>query len=94
LKEKSTKERLIFGGNYLLFELSYINAPQNLFDFIKLIQDFDYKPVLAHLERYPFYYGSLKLSSYKRNWLPATEYMSFKPINPLKRTSNLVYHSL
>ncbi|GGI28891.1 tyrosine-protein phosphatase [Pedobacter mendelii] len=51
------KEVLTFGKNYLLFELSYINEPQNLFDFIKTIQNAGYKPVLAHPERYPYYYG-------------------------------------
>lgn len=54
------KEVLTFGDNYLLFELSYINAPQNLIDFIKTIQDAGYKPVLAHPERYPYYYASLE----------------------------------
>ena len=54
------KEVLTFGSNYLLFELSYINPPQNLFDFIKLIQDCGYKPVLAHPERYPYYNSSLE----------------------------------
>lgn len=54
------KEVLTFGTNYLLFELSYINAPQNLFDIIKLTQDSGYKPVLAHPERYPYYYNSIE----------------------------------
>jgi len=54
------KEILTFGDNCLLFELSYINAPQNLTDFIKLIQDAGYKPVLAHPERYPYYYASIE----------------------------------
>ncbi|AZI25511.1 MAG: capsular biosynthesis protein [Chryseobacterium sp.] len=54
------KEILSFGSNYLLFELSYINAPQNLYDIIKLMQDSGYKPVLAHPERYPYYYGSFE----------------------------------
>ena len=56
LERKVTqKEVLTFGQNYLLFELSYINAPQNLFNFIKKMQDAGYKPVLAHPERYPYY---------------------------------------
>jgi len=54
------KEVLTFGNKYLLFELSYINVPQNLNDFIKLIQDAGYKPVLAHPERYPYYYDSIE----------------------------------
>jgi protein-tyrosine phosphatase len=63
-KKVRQKEVLTFGNNYLLFELSYINAPQNLIDFIKMMQDAGYKPVLAHPERYPYYYGSFE--SYHR----------------------------
>lgn len=59
-KKIRQKEVLTFGDNYLLFELSYINPPQNLTDFIKLIKDTGYKPVLAHPERYPYYYGSIE----------------------------------
>jgi protein-tyrosine phosphatase len=59
-KKIRQKEVLTFGENYLLFELSYINAPQNLIDFIKMMQDAGYKPVLAHPERYPYYYGSFE----------------------------------
>jgi len=54
------KEVLTFGKNYLLFELSFVNAPQNLFDFIRKIQDAGYQPVLAHPERYPYYYSSME----------------------------------
>lgn len=59
-KKVRQKEVLTFGNNYLLFELSYINTPQNLFDFIKVIQDAGYKPVLAHPERYPYFYSSFE----------------------------------
>ncbi|WP_316808346.1 tyrosine-protein phosphatase [Pedobacter agri] len=59
-KKIRQKEVLTFGSNYLLFELSYINAPQNLFEIIKMMQDTGYKPVLAHPERYPYYYGSFE----------------------------------
>jgi protein-tyrosine phosphatase len=59
-KKVKQKEVLTFGDNYLLFELSYINIPQNLFDFIKTIQDAGYNPVLAHPERYPYYYNSVE----------------------------------
>lgn len=54
------KEVLTFGKNFLLFELSYINAPHNLFEVIAKIQDAGYQPVLAHPERYPYYYNSLE----------------------------------
>ncbi|KQM74641.1 capsular biosynthesis protein [Pedobacter sp. Leaf216] len=59
-KKIRQKEVLTFGNNYLLFELSYINAPQSLIDFIKMMQDAGYKPVLAHPERYPYYYHSFE----------------------------------
>ena len=57
----SRKEVLTFGAkNFLLFELSYINAPHNLYDVIAKIQDAGYHPVLAHPERYPYYYGGIE----------------------------------
>ncbi|MBO9674590.1 MAG: capsular biosynthesis protein [Sphingobacteriaceae bacterium] len=59
-KKIRQKEVLTFGENYLLFELSYINPPQNLPDFIKIMQDAGYKPVLAHPERYPYYYNAFE----------------------------------
>lgn len=59
-KKIRQKQVLTFGENYLLFELSYINPPQNLIDFIKTMQDAGYKPVLAHPERYPYYYSSFE----------------------------------
>ncbi|MDT4860456.1 Tyrosine-protein phosphatase YwqE [compost metagenome] len=59
--EKKVREKnvLTFGDQYLLFELSFINHPRNLPDMIKLMQDNGYKPVLAHPERYPYFYGSV-----------------------------------
>lgn len=59
-KKIRQKEVLTFGENYLLFELSYINPPQNLIDFIKIIQDAGYKPVLAHPERYSYYHNTFE----------------------------------
>jgi len=57
-KKVEKKEVLTFGAQkYLLFELSYINAPHNLYDIISKIQFAGYQPVLAHPERYPYYYG-------------------------------------
>lgn len=48
---------LSFGKNYLLFEVSYMNAPDNLDSFIFNMQANGYKPVLAHPERYPFWFS-------------------------------------
>jgi tyrosine-protein phosphatase YwqE len=50
---------LTFGSNYLLFEISYINCPDNLKEIIFQIQVQGYKPVMAHPERYPFWFGKI-----------------------------------
>lgn len=47
---------LTFGDNYLLFEVSYINPPDNLNNVIFKLQTAGYKPVLAHPERYNFWH--------------------------------------
>jgi protein-tyrosine phosphatase len=62
------KEVLTFGEKkFLLFELSYINAPHNLFEVIAKMQDAGYQPVLAHPERYPYYYSSIETYEQIRN---------------------------
>ncbi len=47
---------LTFGGKYLLFETSYINKPENLNGAIFAIQSLGLKAVMAHPERYPYFY--------------------------------------
>jgi tyrosine-protein phosphatase YwqE len=47
---------LTFGNKYLLFEVSYMNPPDNLFHVIFKMQTQGYKPVLAHPERYNFWH--------------------------------------
>ena len=47
-------------GNYLLFEVSYVNSPDNLDRIVFDLQTAGYKPVLAHPERYPFWMGNLE----------------------------------
>jgi len=44
--------------NYVLVEMSYINAPIQLFDILFDLQVAGYKPVLAHPERYNFYHNN------------------------------------
>lgn len=57
LENKIKNERLLtFGLDYLLFEVSYMNAPDNLDAFIFQLQTNGYKPVIAHPERYPFWF--------------------------------------
>jgi tyrosine-protein phosphatase YwqE len=55
-EQKIGKEKfLIFGDNYILVELSFMEAPRNLFDIIFKLQLEGYKVVLAHPERYEYY---------------------------------------
>ena len=62
---------LTLKDNYVLVEMSYINAPIQLYDIIYDLQVAGYKPVLAHPERYLFYhkrfdeYAKLKRSGCK-----------------------------
>lgn len=41
--------------NYLLFEMSFIDAHPNLMPLVKKMKDLGYKPILAHPERYPYF---------------------------------------
>ncbi|RZK04189.1 MAG: histidinol phosphatase, partial [Flavobacterium sp.] len=50
--------------NYVLVEMSYINAPIQLYDIIFDLQVAGYKPVLAHPERYTFFHNNL--NEYKK----------------------------
>ena len=47
---------LTLKDNYVLVEMSYINAPIQLYEIIFELQVAGYKPVLAHPERYVFYH--------------------------------------
>lgn len=56
-EKKLDEEKLLtFGDNYLLFEVSYMNPPDNLNHIIFKMQTLGYKPVLAHPERYNFWH--------------------------------------
>ena len=53
-----SKELLAFGENYVLFELSFTQEPTGINETIfDMIMD-GYKPILAHVERYPFYFNN------------------------------------
>lgn len=56
ISKLENKEILSFGKNYLLFEISYVNPPDNLLNAIFEMNVHGYTPVLAHPERYPFWY--------------------------------------
>jgi tyrosine-protein phosphatase YwqE len=60
--EKKLEEEslLTFGDKYLLFEISYMNPPDNIFQVIFKMQLQGYKPVLAHPERYNFWHNDFE----------------------------------
>ena len=47
---------LTIGDKYLFFELPFFNEPPNLKSAIFKMHASGYKPILAHPERYPYYY--------------------------------------
>ena len=51
------KEVLTFAGDYLLFEFSFTAKPTNVSELIFTLKTNDYKPILAHFERYPYYFN-------------------------------------
>lgn len=75
---------LTFGDNYILVELSFMEAPKNLSDIIFKLQLEGYKVVLAHPERYAFFtmkdYEDLVNRGVflQINWLSITDYYSIK----------------
>tara|TARA_Y100000589_G_scaffold197641_1_gene186706 strand:- start:2626 stop:3393 length:768 start_codon:yes stop_codon:yes gene_type:complete len=60
-KRLSKKDIISFGKeNYLLFEFSYFNEHQRIFESISDMIQGGYTPVLAHPERYPYYVMNLE----------------------------------
>lgn len=57
---KQNKPLLTFGNNLLLFELSMLQSPAYLQDFIFLLQTKKIQPLLAHPERYPYLSGNFE----------------------------------
>jgi len=49
-----SEKLLTIKGDYILVEMSFINAPINLYDLLFEMQIAGYKPILAHPERYSF----------------------------------------
>lgn len=58
-KRLEKNDILTLKENYILVEMSYFNAPMNLFEILFEIQLKGYKPVLAHPERYNFFHNDL-----------------------------------
>ncbi|MDQ3192618.1 MAG: capsular biosynthesis protein [Bacteroidota bacterium] len=55
-KKIEQKQLLTFGDNYVLFELGFLSPPDSMNNAIFLMQTNGYKPVLAHPERYTYWY--------------------------------------
>jgi protein-tyrosine phosphatase len=53
-----SQDLLTLKGNYVLVEMSYINAPIQLYSILFDLQVAGYIPVLAHPERYLFYHNN------------------------------------
>lgn len=53
---------LTFGENYLLFETSFMNKPNQFFDVLFKLQTQGYKPVMAHPERYTYLQNDFELA--------------------------------
>jgi len=61
IKRLKNKDILSFGKkNYLLFEFSYLNEQQQIFEIISDMIEAGYTPILAHPERYPYYVMNLE----------------------------------
>ncbi len=56
LKKLEGEKLLTIGDKYLLFEISYMNYPEQLSEVIFKINLKGYTPLLAHPERYPFWF--------------------------------------
>lgn len=61
------RDLLTLKDDALLVELSYFNAPVNLFDILFDIQLAGYRPILAHPERYNFYHNNLDIYQKLKN---------------------------
>jgi tyrosine-protein phosphatase YwqE len=48
----------ISSEKHLLFEVSYLNAPEIFDDVVFALQSNGYRPILAHPERYPFWFNN------------------------------------
>lgn len=53
-KRVTDRKAMTMGDNHVLFELSFINQPPNVIPVIEKMRGMDYKPILAHPERYSY----------------------------------------
>lgn len=61
------QELLTFGDKHVLFELSFVDEPPRIKDTIFNLVTQGYKPILAHVERYPYFMNKWEtLEDFKR----------------------------
>ena len=60
ITKAKNKELLTLKGNFVLVELSYLNAPIQLYDFLYQLQLSGYHVILAHPERYSYFHSNKK----------------------------------
>ena len=60
IKKAKNKELLTVKANFVLVELSYLNAPIQLYDFLYQLQLSGYHVILAHPERYSYFHSNKK----------------------------------
>ena len=92
-EQKIGKEKfLTFGDNYILIELSFIEAPKSLHEVIFKLQLEGYKIILAHPERYLYFTDKDYLNLVRRgvffqlNTLSLIDLIiKIVPINDIKR---------
>ena len=60
IKKMNNQSLLCLKDKYLLVELSYLQPPINLSELLFELQLNGYKPVLAHPERYKYYFNNYK----------------------------------
>jgi tyrosine-protein phosphatase YwqE len=53
------KSLLTFNGNHVLFEFSFSSKPNNIKALIFELRSNNYQPVLAHFERYPYFFDDI-----------------------------------
>lgn len=59
MRKLEEEQLLTFGDRYLLVEVSYINPPDSIHSVLFRAQTLGYRPILAHPERYPYWYHDL-----------------------------------
>ena len=60
ITKAKNKELLTVKANFVLVELSYLNAPIQLYDFLYQLQLSGYHVILAHPERYSYFHSNKK----------------------------------